>query len=439
MRTQCIAKGLIMAIGLLLFSVGTSYGGPAGTAFTYQGRLIDANNPADGLYDFRFKLFDAAADGNQLSSTIDFNEVDIIDGYFTVTLDFGDVFNGEVCWLEIGIRPGELEDPNAYTVLTPRQEITPAPYAMGLKIPASLSGSSSDPIIKVTNTGSGKALYGKHDASGNYGYLGSSIYGVYGYSESGIGVTGASTDNDGVYGGSIDGKGVHGLSANGKGVYGENLSTGNYGSLGTLLEGVFGSSSGGNGVYGASTNGHGVYGSTSTGHGVHGYSTSGNYGFLADPNYGAYGENANGNFGYLGGSQAGVYGKCTTTQGVGVSGYSPSLLGTGVQGDGGTGVRGVGDGTGVRGDGYVGVEGNGDSYDFFASGSGIDYGSSSSIRWKRNIQPIDQPLDKVLQLRGVYFDWDAEHGGQHDVGMVAEEVGRLRDRHGLQQVDAASC
>ena len=30
---------------------------PVGTAFTYQGRLIDSNNAADGLYDFQFKLF----------------------------------------------------------------------------------------------------------------------------------------------------------------------------------------------------------------------------------------------------------------------------------------------------------------------------------------------------------------------------------------------
>jgi len=30
-----------------------------------------------------------------------------------------------------------------------------------------------------------------------------------------------------------------------------------------------------------------------------------------------------------------------------------------------------------------------------------------------------------MMLRGVYFNWDAEHGGGHDVGMVAEEVGKV--------------
>ena len=30
----------------------------------------------------------------------------------------------------------------------------------------------------------------------------------------------------------------------------------------------------------------------------------------------------------------------------------------------------------------------------------------------------------VTQMRGVYFDWDEEHGGRHDIGFIAEEVGQ---------------
>jgi hypothetical protein len=106
--------------------------GPVGTAFTYQGRLIDANVAADGLYDFQFRLFDANSDGNQVGSDVNVAEVDVIDGYFTVTLDFNSInaFNGEGRWLDIGVRPGDLDDPNAYTVLSPRQAITPTPYAL---------------------------------------------------------------------------------------------------------------------------------------------------------------------------------------------------------------------------------------------------------------------------------------------------------------------
>jgi hypothetical protein len=43
---------LVVAFGLILAS--TANAAPIGTSFTYQGRLIDANNPADGLYDLQF-------------------------------------------------------------------------------------------------------------------------------------------------------------------------------------------------------------------------------------------------------------------------------------------------------------------------------------------------------------------------------------------------
>jgi len=73
----------------------------------------------------------------------------------------------------------------------------------------------------------------------------------------------------------------------------------------------------------------------------------------------------------------------------------------------------------------TGVWGEGSNYDFYANGPGVNYGGSSSIRWKKNLTPIDHPVEKVKAIRGVYFDWDQEHGGQHDVGMIAEEVGRV--------------
>ncbi|MCH7859462.1 MAG: tail fiber domain-containing protein, partial [Candidatus Marinimicrobia bacterium] len=47
----------------------------------------------------------------------------------------------------------------------------------------------------------------------------------------------------------------------------------------------------------------------------------------------------------------------------------------------------------------------------------------SSRRWKTNIKPIEGALDKVLRLRGVYYDWKAD--GKHDIGLIAEEVGEV--------------
>jgi hypothetical protein len=71
------------------------------------------------------------------------------------------------------------------------------------------------------------------------------------------------------------------------------------------------------------------------------------------------------------------------------------------------------------------VEGYGGFDDFLASGPGIDYASLSSRRWKTDIRNIDEPLKKLLRLRGVYFTWDQDHGSTHDIGFIAEEVGRV--------------
>ena len=101
------------------------------TSFTYQGKLIDTSNPAQGFYDFEFKLFDDPNTDGQVGSTLAQENIGVYEGYFTVVLDFGGgVFDGTALWLEIGVRAGELEDPNVYTTLTPRQKITASPYAL---------------------------------------------------------------------------------------------------------------------------------------------------------------------------------------------------------------------------------------------------------------------------------------------------------------------
>ena len=142
---------LIVGLLLLLGHGAAIRAAPVGTGFTYQGRLTDANQPADGLYDFRFKLFDGLTDGNQVGITVDVNNVDVIDGYFTVGLDFGgdpNIFNGQARWLEIGVRPGELNDPNEYLILNPRQEVKPTPYALY----ALSSGTGPGPMVGGSGT-----------------------------------------------------------------------------------------------------------------------------------------------------------------------------------------------------------------------------------------------------------------------------------------------
>ncbi len=99
-----------------------------GTDFTYQGQLKEGGLLTNGPYDFQFSLYDAASGGSQVGSTLTRDDVGVSDGLFTVELDFGDVFDGNERWLEIAVRPGDST--GAYTTLTPRQQLTAAPYAL---------------------------------------------------------------------------------------------------------------------------------------------------------------------------------------------------------------------------------------------------------------------------------------------------------------------
>lgn len=98
-----------------------------GTVFTYQGRLTDAGEPANGRYDLKFTLFGAAEFGFPIGGSITNTDVAIGGGLFTAGLDFGaNAFSGDPRWLEIAVRPRGTA---AFTLLVPRQALTPAPYA----------------------------------------------------------------------------------------------------------------------------------------------------------------------------------------------------------------------------------------------------------------------------------------------------------------------
>jgi hypothetical protein len=133
MKTTKFFTILVLALSLMVWQAEVSKAEPMSTAFTYQGRLMDANGQADGVYDLQFALFtDPNLSSSQIGPAIVVNDIDIIDGYFTIELDFGNkVFGGDARWLEIGIRPWNSEE--RYTLLSPQQEVTPTPYALYAK------------------------------------------------------------------------------------------------------------------------------------------------------------------------------------------------------------------------------------------------------------------------------------------------------------------
>ena len=48
---------------------------------------------------------------------------------------------------------------------------------------------------------------------------------------------------------------------------------------------------------------------------------------------------------------------------------------------------------------------------------------TSALRYKENIQPLSNSLNKVIQLNPVEYDW--KNDGRHDIGLIAEEVNKV--------------
>ena len=100
-----------------------------GTAFNYQGQLASGGQAANGLYDLQFKLYDSLVGSTgQVGGTLTSNAVPVANGLFTVALDFGDgIFTGSPRWLDVAVR---TNGGGAFTPLSPRQPLTPSPYAI---------------------------------------------------------------------------------------------------------------------------------------------------------------------------------------------------------------------------------------------------------------------------------------------------------------------
>ncbi|MBS1792551.1 MAG: tail fiber domain-containing protein [Acidobacteria bacterium] len=121
---------------------------PQTTGFTFQGRLNDTAAPANGPYDFTFRLYDNSAGGAQIGSDIVLNDVNVVNGIFTVSLDFGSpaFANGLPRFLEIAVRNGPST--GAFTLLNPRQPVSSAPYAI-----KSLNAASADTSTNAMQLG----------------------------------------------------------------------------------------------------------------------------------------------------------------------------------------------------------------------------------------------------------------------------------------------
>lgn len=103
---------------------------PVSTGFTYQGKLTHDGAPVSGPANVRFTLCGYptyAPSASDIAPPITQSFPNIVDGLITTTLDFGSAIQSDqALWLNI-----EVESPpgSGFVTLSPRQPITPVPQA----------------------------------------------------------------------------------------------------------------------------------------------------------------------------------------------------------------------------------------------------------------------------------------------------------------------
>ena len=170
---------LAVLIVLTALEIQTPTAVAQGTAFTYQGRLTDGANPANGPYDFRFRLAADPLANDYVGGNIFSNAVPISNGLFTVTLDFGNVFTGSNYWLEIAVRAA---GGGSYTTLAPLQPVRPTPYAM-------FAGSASNVFGVIPSGG----LSGSYGSAVSFNNPGNSFNGAFAGNGAGLSNVNAQT------------------------------------------------------------------------------------------------------------------------------------------------------------------------------------------------------------------------------------------------------
>lgn len=273
-----------------------------GTSFTFQGQLKKDGGAFSGNCRFRFTLFDAETGNGQVGTPLPVDAT-VINGLFTVQLEFGNQFTGQARWLETAVKCNGDAD---FILQSPRLNMTSSPYAIGLVPGATIRGTGYENLnadekaillvqstltrttglLVEANVGDSVGVVAR---AAFIGLAGSATHsGVKGFGGQ-IGVDGQTTDGTGVRGLSSKGSGVTGESETGAGVVGEGKGSG---------AGVYGHSVGNAGVWGKSDNAFGIFGESANNYAIKGVSKN---------SVGVWGESTN---------SAGVYGLSSKYHGV---------------------------------------------------------------------------------------------------------------------------
>jgi hypothetical protein len=149
---------------LLFGSLVSSPARAQGTTFTYQGLLETGASPANGLHDFRFRLFDVAAGGVDVATPQCVDNVTVSNGVFTALLDFGQAYATTADrYLEVSVRQDtglDCSDLTGFAVLDPRQKLTATPMASHASSAFTLDAADGSPSNAVFVDNDGKVGIG---------------------------------------------------------------------------------------------------------------------------------------------------------------------------------------------------------------------------------------------------------------------------------------
>lgn len=181
-----------LAVAFLFLDFNIADGQTLGTAFTYQGQLKDAGQPADGNYNFNFRVFSAQNGGIQIGPSLSYNNWPVTDGLFVVELDFTPAaFNANTTpgkrWLQVAVNG---------TVLQSRQPLTAVPYSIqtrgidvvedggGMRVGVGEAGYQAFNVFTDTTGTGGMSVHTEAGGDPAYYYRSGTIEGVRTYYDS---------------------------------------------------------------------------------------------------------------------------------------------------------------------------------------------------------------------------------------------------------------
>lgn len=466
-------RGIASAL-LIAASAGSALA--QGTAFTYQGQLKNTGVAVNTPTDMQFSLWNDATStnpANQVGSTIQVPALAVSGGLFSTSVDFGvnPYTSNQTLWLQVAVR--NPAGSGSYVPMGARQQLTPAPFSLATR------GINMDSFGRMSLLPTGPG--GNEDSFSLIG-TNAGIMGLFGVNKNGatnrmeFSVNESSAVSAG--GGTIrmhtPGVGYGNLNLN---PTGNTILAESYGSVGigtatpqrTLhLKGLnpglmfqdTADTDGANPRWVFDSHGFGALGMSLVRYASGAAQEERSYFFMDNGRFGlgtsnpfvkfhvhgdSFAVNSNAAWGtdvglFSGGNacvaivsgSGGTFGANLMLREVNVAGNYINGWSMGRRTTGGAGYLNWTFGDNVDGNGNpikLTLSTNGD---LAAEGvvTGTNIASPSSIRFKQNVVPMSDALDRLLLVQAVRFDWKPEYaksrrGHEHDFGFIAEELEKV--------------